>query len=29
MRYKENNSSPEIVKVYEKIKGGIWIFLFD
>ena len=26
MRYKENNNSPEIVKVYEKIKDGIWVY---
>ena len=26
MRYKETNISPEIVKVYEKIKDGIWVY---
>lgn len=26
MRYKHNGNSPEVVKVYEKIKSGIWVF---
>jgi len=26
INYKRNNSEPEIVKVYEKIRSGIWVF---